>query len=374
MAKTKYYTLKNILEKCPDAKYYVIFGERSNGKTFAVEEYAIDDYLKRGKQLAIIRRYKEDFRGKHGQQEFDNFLANPTRGNIIEKKTDGKWNGVRYFRSKWYFTHFNEETTEIDQVDDKPFAVAIALTDDEHEKSNPYPEVETILFDEFISRDYYLRDEFIHFQSILSTIIRLRDSVKIFMCGNTINKYNPYFAEMGLKRAKNMKKGTIDIYEYGDSALRVAVEYSDFPSKKGKKSDVYFAFDNPKLKMITQGDWEIAIYPHCPVESINPKDIQFTYFIVFDEEILQCVIVEIGDLAFTYIHRKTTPLKDDKNDDCIIYQEEYDPRPNYARNILKPVNAIQQIIASFYRSEKVFYQSNEVGETMRNYLQWCKTN
>ena len=28
-----------------------------------------------------------------------------------------------------------------------------------------------------------------------------RKNVKIFMCGNTVNKYNPYFQEMGLKNA-----------------------------------------------------------------------------------------------------------------------------------------------------------------------------
>ena len=88
---------------------------------------------------------------------------------------------------------------------------------------------------------------------------------------------------MGLTRVKDMKPGTIDVYQYGEEGkLRVAVEYAE-ASKEGKKSDVYFAFDNPKLKMITTGVWEIDIYPHCPYK-YKPKDIQFTYFIKFTKQ------------------------------------------------------------------------------------------
>lgn len=372
----KFYSLKAILDKAPDAKYYVIFGQRSNGKTFAVLEYGLDDYLKRGKQIAIVRRYKEDFRGKRAEQLFDAFIANPYKGNIIDKKTKGEWNSVKYFRGKWTLALKNEDGLIV-KVDKGPFAISFALTDDIHEKSVPYPEVETILFDEFLTRDYYLKDEFVHWQNVISTIVRLRNSVRIFMCGNTVNAYNPYFSEMGLDNAKKMKKGTIDVYEYGDSGLKVAVEYSDFPAKK-KKSDVYFAFNNPRLKMITGNegatDWEMNIYPHCPVDSIRPKDIQFTYFIVFDREILQCEIVEKDDKAFTYIHRKTTPLKDDLNEESVIYQDEFDPRPNYARNLLKPTNEVQRLIRDFFLADKVFYQDNQTGETVRNYLMKCKTD
>ena len=92
------------------------------------------------------------------------------------------------------------------------------------------------------------------FTNILSTIIRQRDDVKIFLCGNSINKVNPYFTEMGLTKAKNQAKNTIDVYTYGNSDLKVAVEYTGDVNTTGKSlkgSDKYFAFDNPKLKMIT---------------------------------------------------------------------------------------------------------------------------
>ena len=187
------------------------------------------------------------------------------------------------------------------------------------------------------------------------------------MLGNTVNKYCPYFAEMGLKHVKQMKAGDIDVYRYGESGLTVAVEYTN-PTKGGKPSDVYFAFDNPKLSMITGGEWELDIYPHCPVKYL-PKEVLFTYFIIFDGDVLQCEIVQHGDLGFTFIHPKTTELKNPEND--LIYSQEISPRPNWKRKITRPTSPIEEKIADYYRRDKIFYSDNETGEIVRNYLVWC---
>lgn len=215
----------------------------------------------------------------------------------------------------------------------------------------------------------YLPDEFVLFMNVISTIIRQRDNVKIFMLGNTVNKYCPYFAEMGLTHVKEMKPGDIDLYQYGDSALQVAVEYVK-PNKNGKDNDLYFAFDNPKLQMITGGAWEIDIYPHCP-EKYTPKDIKFMYFIQFNDDRLQCEVIVKKDTTFTFIHRKTTPLKYDTYD--LVYSPEYYPEPGRRRRITKPVLPVEEKIIWYFKADKVFYQDNEVGEIVRNYLLWCKT-
>ena len=140
------------------------------------------------------------------------------------------------------------------------------------------------------------------------------------------------------------------------------------PNKDGKESDYYFAFDNPKLSMITGGAWEIDIYPHCPVK-YTPADIVFTYFIQFLDDLLQCEIVLHDDMYFTFIHRKTTDIKYPDSD--LVYTTEYSPRPNYKRNITIPQTPIERKIAQHFMSDKVFYSDNEVGEIVRNYLIWC---
>ena len=363
MSKSKFYSLDAILSK--NCQYNMVFGERSNGKTFAGLEYMIRRWWTTGEQGAYVRRWKEDYRGKRGEQVFKGIDGE----NKVEEITDGEWNCVKYYSARWYLAKYDPELDRMISQED-PFCYAFALSDMEHDKSTSYPNVTTVIFDEFLTRSLYLNDEFVIFMNVLSTIIRHRDNVKIFMFGNTVNKYCPYFKEMGLRHVPEMEPGKIDIYSYGESSLKVAVEYCKSISSDGKKSDVYFAFDNPSLSMITGGAWEIDIYPHNP-RKFKMNDIVFTFFIKFNAATLQCEVVKLEDCTYLYIHLKTTPIQDPDKD--IIFTDEYDPRPNYFRNIRKGTGKLENRIAWFFRNEKVFYQDNEVGELVRNYLQYCKS-
>ena len=53
LGKNKYYSLNNILKK--DAQYNIIFGQRSNGKTYAVKKYGLEKFIKTGEQMAYVR-------------------------------------------------------------------------------------------------------------------------------------------------------------------------------------------------------------------------------------------------------------------------------------------------------------------------------
>ena len=85
-----------------------------------------------------------------------------------------------------------------------------------------------------------------------------------------------------------------------------------------------------------------------------------------------CEIVRKDDMIFTFIHRKTTPIKEDDNN--IVYCPEISPKPNYRRKITTPMSMIDKRILWFFKNEKVFYQSNEIGEIVRNYFMWCRTS
>ena len=78
-----------------------------------------------------------------------------------------------------------------------------------------------------------------------------------------------------------------------------------------------------------------------------------------------------NDLLFTYIHRKTTEIKEDGY--SMVYSEESSPLPNHRKKITKPVTELEKRIVSFFVRDKVFYQDNEVGEVVRNYLNWCQS-
>lgn len=367
--KEKFYSLNSILAK--HCQYNMIIGERSNGKTYAVEKHIIENAWHGKGQGAIIRRYRLDFQGKRGQAMFAPLVENGE----ISAITEGEWTGVYYYASQWFFCRRSETDREKIERADEPFCYAFALTEMEHDKSSGYPNVTTIMFDEFMSRMGYVTDEFVLFMNTLSTIIRYRDNVTIFMLGNTVTKDCPYFKEMGLTHIARMEQGTIEVYTYGQSSLKVAVEFcgSQGTRKRSKPSDVYFAFDNPRLQMITGTGhvWELGIYPHKPCDFV-PKDVKFTYFIVYNDNILQCEVVITGQYNFTFVHPKTTELRHPDKD--LIFDTGASPLYNYNRKIGQGKADLMAKITQYYRDEKLFFSDNETGEVMRNYLEWCKHN
>lgn len=353
----KYYSLDNILSK--NADYNIIFGERSNGKTYAALKYGIERYIKTGEQMAYIRRWREDLRGKRAENLFANHVAN----GLIEELTDGKFNEVFYLSNKWFLSYYDKDKNKR-YPDSTPFCFGFCLSEQEHEKSSSYPNVTTIVFDEFLTRRIYLPDEFMLYMNLLSTIIRQRDNVKVFMLGNTVNKFCPYFQEMGLKNVGVMEQGTIDIYRFGEHGATVAVEYCDTIVKQ-KASNKYFCFDNQNLQMITGGKWELAVYPHLPCK-YKPKDVLFVFYIKFNDAILQGNIIQVGDENFCYIHQKTTPIKDEDN--SLIYSLEMNGKPNYKRKLISNASYIESQVSRYFATDKVFFQNNEIGEIVRNYL------
>lgn len=358
----KYYSPANIDKK--DATYGVIFGERSNGKTFALLKKGIKNFIDNKKQMGYIRRWKEDLTGRRAATLFNGIVE----AGEVERISKGEYTGIQYFAGKWYLCNYDDKGKAV-YNDSDLLCYAFALSDMEHNKSTSYPEIDLIVFDEFLTNSLYLQDEFVIFMNTVSTIVRRREGVKIYMLGNTVNKFCPYFKEMGLNNIAKMEQGTIDVYRYGNSSLKVAVEYcAATESDKDSESHKYFAFNNPKLSMITGGAWELAIYPHCPLK-YKPKDVMATYFIDFSDQIFQCEIVNVDDVYFTYIHAKTTPIK---NEDDLVYCLEPNVKPTYNRSVYKPVNKFQSRVKWFFDNDKVFYQDNHVGDAISNYLKYCR--
>lgn len=350
----KFYSLKPILKR--KAVYNVIIGERSNGKTFACLKLALENYFTKGEQFAYIRRWSTDVKPSRLNQLF----ASVIDAGFLEKYSHGDYATIIFKSGCFYLANYNNEGKPI-YSDTDILGYAMSLNESEHLKSISFPTVSTIVFDEFLSNNY-LMNEFILFMNVVSTIVRQRTNVIIFMLGNTVSKYSPYFKELGLTNVLKMQQGTIDVYTYGNSKLTVAVEYCA-SMEKSKKNNFYFAFDNPRLKMITGGSWELGIFPHKPAE-FTKDDIKFIYFIEFNETVYQCEIVFLPEQTFTYIHRKTTPIKPKSK----VYSLVPNPSYFYSTSLSKPRDELESRIYWYFLHEKVFYQDNEVGNAIENFL------
>ena len=89
----KYYSLDKILSK--DCDYNLIIGERSNGKTYALLEYSIKQFYTKGEQTALLRRWKEDIRGKRADTLYSAF--NDGR---VKELTNGEYTEIYYFNGE----------------------------------------------------------------------------------------------------------------------------------------------------------------------------------------------------------------------------------------------------------------------------------
>ncbi len=156
----------------------MVLSNRGGGKTFHFTRWGIDDFKKTGHQCVWVRRY---------QTEIDEMLLN------------GKFfDAVREY-------YPNDELTvegNLGYVNGKVAFYFIALSTSRQLKSNNYPFVNKIIFDEFIidkGRVTYLKAEVEVFLDLYETVARLRDNVRAVLLANSVTIVNPYFLFWNIK-------------------------------------------------------------------------------------------------------------------------------------------------------------------------------
>ncbi len=358
--KIEYYRLNKIDSK--KAIYNVIIGQRSNGKTYAVIEKIIKNYFKTGQRGAYIRRLKEDLTSTNLSK-----LVTPHL-DLIKKLSKGRYNDIKYYRGEFFLVN-RAENGDIIEQSETGIIKTYALNTWESAKGADNGFFGIVLFDEFLTRSFYLKDEFIIFTQVLSSILRNRDGTIIYMIANTVNKFCPYFAEMGLTNVDKMTQGTIDVYSYGSTDLTVAVEYcADIGTSK--KVAKYFAFNNPRLQMVTNGKWEIACYPHCPID-YDKDDILFHAYILFNNKLIHGEVVRHYDNFyrmnhfFVFFYEQTKPKDIEKIE--VLYTDKYDSNVLHCYNASCMPTKAHKTFIDLIKTHNDFYSTNEVGEIVRNW-------
>ena len=243
----KYYSIENVLKV--DAEYNILFGERSNGKSYAVKEYCFKHFLEDGKKFVYLRRYSMDINNAMVQSYFDDIP--------IEKISKKEYNMLEVRAKKIYLCFYDNDQDKITKR--KQCGYVMHLSGGEHYKSTTYPNTDTIIFEEFVTNEGYLLNEPTKLMNIISTVLR-KNTGKIFMIGNTVNRICPYFSEWQLTNIPKQAQGTIDIYNvhYDELTVKIACEYCESATSKNKMIFGKTA-DN-----IVKGSWECDTYPKPP--------------------------------------------------------------------------------------------------------------
>ena len=345
--------------------YNLIIGQRSNGKTYGALKKILDKKQKNGRPSAYIRRYDESIRPKNIQDLFNPFNSQGGNG-YIEQITNDRYNCTSYKSNKFYFARYDDEQGKIVETSDDVILYTAALNVWETTKGSDKGAINYIVFDEFMTRELYLADEFVKFMNVISSFVRDRDNVVIYMLANTVSKQCPYFREFGIKNIEKMKRGEIQIVKYDTDGLQLAVEYCD-GIESTKKINKYFAFDNPRLQMITGGEWEIPHYPRCPI-SFNKNDIKHCLYIMYDDKIMRADFVRDTEThgLFLNIHPHYTDNK--LPDNAIIYCREPDTNPRHIHDLRDKQLPIAAEFVNLIISRKIFYSDNDTGDLFNNFI------
>lgn len=384
----KYYELDNILTK--KAHYNFIIGERSNGKTTALLRHIVRDYYETGRRGAIIRQMEEDIKGHKGASLFAGMID----GGMISELTDDEFQGVKYYNRAYYLGKQDEMGQWT--YEKEPFAHIFALSQSLHYKSNSYPNVGTIMFDEFMRQDHvYLVDEVSLFLNMVSTIVRDKAEASIFLVANTVSWNSPYFKVFGLKNVSQMKPGDLATVEFKrkrptgiEIATTVAIEYCENTAEYGgKASDVYFNVDDPRVTdMITDGSFVVAAYPKCP-HHFTGKNVKLTCWILTDERILRARLMRVGREVFFFIDtldkfvklpgekigsmqadwERYEALRDKRRD--LVYSLEFSSDPSHYTDPTKTyANKRTRWLPSALRANRIFFASDEAGAELMYFI------
>ena len=219
----------------------MVLSNRGGGKTFDCIRWAIDDFKKKRNQCVWVRRY---------QTEIDEMLLN------------GKFfDAVREY--------YPEDELSIEgnlgYVNGEVAIYFIALSTSRQLKSNNYPFVNKIIFDEFIidkGRITYLKSEVEVFLDLYETVARTRDNVRAVLLANNISVVNPYFLFWNIKPDVNKRftvKGQVCVELFTDADFVEMKKKSRFGQLVQGTRYGDYAIDNKVLL-----DTETFVEPKTP--------------------------------------------------------------------------------------------------------------
>lgn len=347
------------------AQYNIILSGRNAGKSYSIAagtrpHELIDGYIplaleKKSCVLGYVRRLDKETKGYIVEEDFNDKL------DIIKKLSEGNYDRVKVFQGRIYFAKLQEDGKVIRAP--WHFGKIFALNTANQWKSKQFPEIEYVVYEEFITDDYYLRKEPELFMNLVSTIARDR-MIHVYMLGNTINRTCPYVTDWGLHEITNQKIGTIDVYrkENDDGTItKVAVEIAENTGdckEVKKKSSMFFG---KSREQITSSEWQTKSYPKL---TLPFKEYELIYRIPISYSELTfyaCVLVDRYGQIFTFFYPKNDK---DKKDLATIKGREISIKVGdsflHTDSLLSNIPA-EKLLYNLYKSGKARYANDLCG-------------
>lgn len=341
---------------CP---FLSAIGGKGNGKTYSAILYALKEYFEHGYICRYLRRYDKTITAKNIQS-----LCTPHKQNIINLSC-GKYNGCKYWQNRFYMCRYDVDGNVVEKCK-TPFMITSALNSVEMSTGADEGEISCIIYDEVLSREKELKDEFNSLMIFHSNCIRNRTDryIPLIMLGNTFTRKSMLLSDFGVN-LYNLKKNEITVIKNNKIPL-LCIEYCDITDMMTSAGDVYYSrFDNDKIKMIYQGNWTIGNYPHCSLQQIKNSDVIYTVQCLSpSRKMLQIDVMLYDDRKpYLYIHLVTDGSDYNFR---ILYNKTGSLKVNESNYI--PNRGIFKQIQNMIFTRNCYFESNEIGEMFRDFL------
>ena len=359
MKKTiKHYNMDNLISQNCD--FNILFGERSNGKSYQLKhKRMILNYLNTGNRFILMRRFKEEITAMNIEQYFADV--------DVHALTNGKYNCISVWRKQIFFSNYNELGKIIKG---EKIGYAVALSTEQNYAGGSYLDVSDIIFEEFMTRSVYLKDEPTKLMNFYCTVDRKRKEItgqatKLWLCGNTISRVCPYIYEWNLHSIISKQKISsiekITIPSTDDDDVTIAIEYCE--STGASSHTIGF-----NKNMMNDGSWQSSPQPKLP-KSKKEYNILFRIGFMFQSFKFLCELLqdkEEKNKICWFIY----PYEDEFNNKTIVITDKIMMEKNYKRNIYDLTNVSENMKAlmNTFREENIFYASDLCGSDFKQVI------
>lgn len=350
------------------AQWFVEISERATGKTTGWLLLGAVLHWLYGSVTIYLRSTKDQIAPKNASSLFNVILDN----GYISKLTNGEYNHITYRSRKWYFCKIDDGGNET--LAPTYFCRVVSIDEGSNLKSSfNEPTGDLIIFDEFIPIDnrYQRPNEFVQLVDVISTIFRLRETGKIVLLANNIDRDNQYFNDLEISDIiYPMETGQKTTY-ITDRGTRIYIEFIGSPQvyrkRKLKWVKLFAGFGKKELASVTGEDtWSVKMYQHIPdVPSDDVEFIEPLCYIYHNHKYIRIDITRLKDVGLClFAHMATKTRKD-----SIILTRIPIYEPNHYRD-LGPKN-LERCITKFVKAGLVYFSANNVGSLFEKYLNEC---
>ena len=345
------------------ANIRIVYGQRSNGKSFGLKQEFFDYYFNHNKQFFLIKkRHRQCNQSK--MQNYFNDCDNEIY-NAVRTKFPGYVNyNIRAYKNAFELIGI-DDTNKKTMLDTMGYYCSVEHSEDI--KSLSYPKVSVIGYDEFMSQDGGdLYDEAGKFIDMIATIQRTRTDVVVYLVGNTVDRNSTILNTLCGFPPDKIKQGelkVIDKYSQDKKRISRTIAINHCVTEMSEKVQDLYSYGTSREKMILNGEWITDSYPKF--DEVDLSNIVFGF--VFEYSIKR-LYAYLGKDNKIYVTDERLPISRIEYITLTTGQSNFRYKIFNSNCGLEKIEKIKNNMMMFYNNGFILFKNDFVGDDFKQFL------